>query len=175
MRNLVKVLALAMLALLATSQTSPTQDGWSAVRALIGTWQGTVEGQPGKGVSTREYRFALNGRFIEVRNRSVYAPQPKNPKGEVHEDWGMISLDWVRKTLVLRQFHTEGYVNQFVAEPMPGAVRFTSESIENIPPGYRARETYEFDGPDSFVEVFELAEPAKDFAVYSQARFKRTK
>jgi hypothetical protein len=28
-------------------------------------------------------------------------------------------------------------------------------------------------GPDQFEEVFELAEPAKDFEVYSRARFKR--
>jgi len=38
---------------------------------------------------------------------------------------------------------------------------FTSEAIENIPAGWRARETYVVTGPDEFEEVFELAEPGK--------------
>ena len=64
----------------------------------------------------------------------------------------------------------------FVAEVLPdGAVRFVSESIENIPAGFRARETYRFENPGTFVEVFEMAEPGKDFEVYSRTRFSRKK
>ena len=33
-----------------------------------------------------------------------------------------------------------------------------SEAIENIPPGYRARDPYTFSGADEFEEVFEIAE-----------------
>jgi hypothetical protein len=39
----------------------------------------------------------------------------------------------------------------------------TSESIENIPAGFRARETYKILGPDEFMEIFEIAEPGKNF------------
>ena len=52
---------------------------------------------------------------------------------------------------------------------------FATESIENIPAGWRARETYKILGPDEFVEVFELAEPGKNFEVYSDARYVRKK
>jgi D-arabinose 1-dehydrogenase-like Zn-dependent alcohol dehydrogenase len=52
---------------------------------------------------------------------------------------------------------------------------FTSESIENIPAGYRARETYKILGPDEFTETFEIAEPGKDFEIYSEGHFKRKK
>ena len=45
--------------------------------------------------------------------------------------------------------------------------------LENIPAGWRARETYKILGPDEFVEVFELAEPGKNFEVYSEARYVR--
>jgi hypothetical protein len=78
---------------------------------------------------------------------------------------------------VLRQFHVEGFVNQYVAEPAddPRTLRFVSESIENIPLGFRARETYRIVGPDEFIETFEMAEPGKDFEVYSEARLKRIK
>jgi len=77
--------------------------------------------------------------------------------------------------LVLRQFHVEGYINQFVGEVGldRAAIRFQSETIENIPAGYRARETYTSTGPDEFLERFELAEPGKEFELYSETRFKR--
>ena len=156
------------------SQTS-TSPRLSAVQPLVGTWQGTSEGQPGTGTLTREYRVVLGNRFIEETNRSVYPPQEKNPKGEIHEHRSFFSFDNARKTVVFRQFHVEGFVNQYILEPTtkPGVLVFVSEAIENIPKGYRARETYTFVSENEFEEVFEIAEPGKDFAVYSKARLKR--
>ena len=86
----------------------------------------------------------------------------------------MISYDRSRKAFVLRQFHIEGFVNQYVSQPVrEEPLRATSEAIENIPAGYRARETYTITGPDNFVERFELAEPGKEFELYSETRFRR--
>jgi hypothetical protein len=48
---------------------------------------------------------------------------------------------------------------------------FTSQSIENIPAGRRARETYKIVGPDELTEVFELAGPGKDFEVLQSRPF----
>ena len=39
--------------------------------------------------------------------------------------------------------------------------------------GYRARETYTYINESEFEEVFEMAEPGKDFVLYSKARLKR--
>src|SRR3974377_847191 len=128
---------LVLLGVLSLAQ--PAADPWAPVRFLAGTWEGEVDGQPGKGQSAREYRFVLNDKYLEVRNKSTYPAQPKNPKGELHEDWGMISFYRARKQLVLRQFHVEGFVNRYVADTVgDGVLRFTSESVENVPPGYRA-------------------------------------
>jgi len=52
---------------------------------------------------------------------------------------------------------------------------FVSESIENIAPGWRARETYLILNENEFIERFELAEPGKDFVLYSEAHLKRTR
>lgn len=165
---------LAVLA--ATLAQSPTgnADVWGPVRFLLGSWEGTSSGQPGNGTVTREYRLVLGDRFIEVRNRSTYPPQEKNPKGEVHEDVGYISYDRTRKAFVLRQFHIEGFVNTYVATPSGrNELVFTSEAIENIPAGFRARETYRILSDDEWLEVFELAEPSKEFATYSETRLKK--
>ena len=102
----------------------------------------------------------------------------KNSKGEVHEDWCMVSFDKGRKKLVLRQFHVEGFVNQYLMSSSSAdgkTIVFTSESIENIPAGFRARETYKILGSAEFMEVFAIAEPGKDFEIYSEGHFRRKK
>jgi len=157
---------------------TPHPDLWQPLRFFAGAWEGTSKGQPGNGSVEREYRFALNGAFLEVKNRSSYPQQEKNPKGETHEDHGFISYDKQRKKFVLRQFHVEGFVNQYALTSISAdgkTITFESESIENIPAGWRARETYKLASNDELVEVFELAAPGKEFAVYSESALKRKK
>ena len=174
-----RILGLTLLCLVqpggGAGQPSSANDPFARVSFLIGRWHGTSEGQPGKGTLRREYTRVLNGRFIRVQNRSEYPAQEKNPGGEVHEDEGFISFDRARRKLVLRQFHVEGFVNLYVEHDDSTATRlvFTTESIENIPAGWRARETYVVHGPDEFEEIFELAEAGKPFALYSRARLTR--
>ncbi len=160
---------------LGAQQANAPEDAMKPLQFLIGRWVGTSEGQPGAGSVQRSYTRILNSKYIQVTNESIYPPQEKNPKGERHEDMGMFSFDANRQRLVLRQFHVEGFVNQYIAEP--GAVGpplvFTTEAIENIPPGWRARESYRALGPNEIEEVFELAEPGKEFEVYSHTRLKR--
>lgn len=120
--------------------------------------------------------FVLNGRFLEVMNRTTYPPQEKNPKGEQHQDWGLISYARARKKFIYRQFHVEGFVNQYACDgPAPDgkSLVFVSESIENIPAGWRARETYRIVSESELVATFELAELGKDFEVYSESRLMR--
>ncbi len=143
---------------------------WEPLSFLIGKWEGEGSGQAGSGKYERSYQLVLNGRFIHGRNKFTYPPQEQNSNGEVHEDWGFISYDKVRKTFVYRQFHIESFVNQYVMDylsPNGTEMVFVSESIENIPPGWRAKETYHVISHDEFIETFELAEPDKDFEVYT--------
>jgi hypothetical protein len=161
----------------ASAQTASPADPLSPVAALVGRWTGTTEGKPGDGTVEREYTHILGSRFVQLQNRSVYPAQEKNPKGEVHEDRGIFSFDRGRKRIVLRQFHVEGFVSQYVldANEKPGVLVFTTESIENIPAGWRARETYIMSGPDRLEEVFELAEPGREFGLYSRTRLTRVR
>ncbi len=170
--------ALILTPILSFCQTSKQDSVWLPFKNMIGTWTGTSEGQPGKGTYERTYQIVLNKKFIEVKNKSTYAPSKDNPKGEIHEDHGFISYDKARKTFVLRQFHIEGFVNQYKTEsisPDGKMIVFISESIENIPAGFRAKETYRMISNDEFTETFELAEPGKEFDLYSRAVLKRVK
>lgn len=160
------------------SQSEKKPDVWQPWKFFVGAWEGGGKGQSGDAKVEREYQFVLNGKYLQVRNKSTYAPQEKNPKGEAHEDWGLISRDGMRKKFVLRQFHVEGFVNQYALDSLAvdgKAFVFVTESIENIPAGWRARETYTIINENEFVERFELAEPEKAFAVYSESHLKRKK
>ena len=168
-------LAILFIPLLNSGLPNQKGDVWLPFNYFAGTWKGTGKGDPGLSQLEREYKFVLGGKFLNVRHRSVYQPQEKNPKGETHEDWGFFSYDRTRKLYVLRQFHIEGFVTQYRSEtiaPDGKTLVFTSESLENLPAGFRARETYRILNNDEFVEVFELASPGKEFVVYSENHFK---
>ncbi len=154
---------------------APVEDPWAAIRFMVGEWTGIAEGQAGQGTVTRSYRFVLGERFLHEQNVSTYPAQPKNRKGEVHEHWSFFSRDRARRALVLRQFHQEGFVNQYALAggAAPGVLVFESEALENAPSGWRARETYRVLSGDEFEETFELAPGDGPYEVYSTTRFKR--
>ncbi len=157
-------------------ESAEKADPWKSLRPLIGKCEGDVNGEPGSGKAEREYKFIMNHRFIQVLNKSTYPPQEKNPKGETHEDVGFISYDKAAKKLMLRQFHIEGFVNQFALENISGdrrTIAFISTAIENIALGWRARESYQILNDNEFIETFALAEPGHDFATYSETHFRR--
>jgi hypothetical protein len=172
------VLALAFLAVQAGAQDgAPKTDRFAPLRFLVGTWRGDQAGKPGQGTAERTYEFILNDRFLQETNTSAYPPQEKNRIGEVHHHMSVISYDATRNRFVFRQFHTEGFVNTYVQEPGHDekTIVFVSESIENIPAGWRARETYTVLNRDEFSERFDLAEPGRDFELYSEAHLKRVR
>ena len=87
-----------------------------------------------------------------------------------------MSYDKVRKTFVLRQFHVEGFVNQYKLDsisPDGKTIVFVSEALENIPTGWRAKETYQLTAANEFMETFELAPPNGKYSVYTKAVLKR--
>ncbi len=146
------------------------------LKYFVGKWEGTGLGEPGHSTLKRSYQYALGQHFIFVKNTSTYEPQEKNPKGELHEDEGYISYDKGRKVFVLRQFHVEGFVNQYVLDTLNSTEKsmvFVSEAIENIAKGWQARETYTIVNDDQFVERVELAAPGKEFELYVENRFRR--
>ncbi len=165
-------------ALAAEPAPTPSTDPWARVRFLEGEWVGVAQGEPGVGTVHRSYQFILGHRFLQERNVSAYSPKDPKTPGELHEHWSIISFDKQRKTLVLRQFHQEGFVNQYALvaeESTPQRLVFLSEAFENLDARWRAREIYDIGSADAFSETFELAEPGKEFQLYSKNSFQRVK
>lgn len=64
-------LAFSIAAMIATHAVAES-DPWAALRAFEGKWEGPASGKPGKGFSSREYRFELSGHFLSQRDKAVY-------------------------------------------------------------------------------------------------------
>ena len=177
-RGLTVAIVIVLLgAQLGARQDAVKPDRFARLRVLIGQWRGDQAGKPGKGTAQRTYQLILDGRFIQETNTSTYAPREKSKAGEVHHHMSVFGYDETRNRLVFRQFHTEGFVNTYVQEPGGdgGTLVFVTEAIENIPPGWRARETYTILNGNEFTERFDLAEPGREFELYSEAHFKRVR
>jgi hypothetical protein len=161
MRFVLMVILIAAAA--AAEAQQPKTDNLAPLAFMLGEWEGTSRGESGEGKVRRTCQRVLNDRFIECRTTVTYAK-------EVHNDVGYYSYDKAAKKLRLRQFHGEGFMNSYLeGEPLV----FTTTEIENIPSGWRARETYERVNEDEWRERFELAQPGKDFATYTSSTLKR--
>jgi hypothetical protein len=179
MKALVTLMMFAAFSSIGTSAAEPAAtDRWGRVRFLLGSWEGTASGQPGKGTVERTYTLVLGDKFIEETNVSRYEATAPGKTPEIHHHRGFMSYDKSRKTFMLRQFHEEGFVNLYAMNSdrsLPAFLVFDSVGFENFSNEWKARESYEVISPDEFIETFELAEPGKDFVVYSRNHFKRKK
>lgn len=176
MKNL--VLLFLIIPTIIFGQTSKKDSTWLPLKSFIGQWAGEGGGEPGQGKYERTYQFILSKNFIEIKNKSTYPPSDKNPKGEVHEDIGYFSYDKSIKKFKLRQFHIESFVTEYVLDSISTDSKtlvFTSLALENLPKGLKARETYQLINDNEIIETFEIAEPNKDFQVYSKVKLVRQK
>jgi len=150
-------------------------DPWAPLRAFEGKWQGDTSGKPGKGTTSREYRFEMNGKFMFQRDKSQYRPSDPAGKPLVHEDFGVFSYDTSLKKILWRQFHSEGFVNEYALDSVSAdgkTLEFVTTRIENLP-GFQAKKQYRIVSANEIEETFWLAPPGKEFAVYTVAYLKR--
>ncbi len=172
------IVALLLLPCFLFAQEDQKENIWEPFEVVVGQWEGTGKGKSGESMVETEFDFILNKNFLQVKNKAVFDPQEANPSGEVHEDLGFISYDGNRKKFIFRQFHVEGFVNQYVLDslsPDRNTFVFISESIENISPGWRARVVYKITDENEIRVLFDLAAPDKEFGCYSENQLRRKK
>lgn len=162
----------------ALSQNNIQTEKWEPFEFLIGKWEGKGVGKFGNSNVTREYKYLMGGTFIIGKNKSIYEKQERNPQGEIHDNWDIISYDKVRTKYILRQFHAEDITNTYTLDSLKasnGIYEFESEAIENFIVGWRAKEVYQIIDNDQFIEIFYLAAPGKEYSEYVRNTFTRIK
>lgn len=139
---------------------------------LIGNWVGTGEGySASKSVIHSSFRWVLNKQFLEVKNHSEFESTDQNPEGGIHDDWGIISFDKARKVFVFRQFHTEGFINQYVLNDSLSTDKsfvFESEVIENFVQGGTARFTIHIKSDSEIETLFDVGFPGREMACFGK-------
>jgi len=161
---------------MANAQDKSKADVWPPLSFLEGNWKGTGDGMNGHSEVTKSYSFILSRNFLEMRTRSVFEPQEKNPKGEVHEDICILSYDQGRQKFILRGFYVEGFVNTYVHEDSAGSdteIVFVTESVENAPPGTKAKVTFRHVSENEIEEKFFVAFPGQDLSCFSTIILKK--
>ena len=165
-----------LLSVLVSVQTQTKKDIWEPFEFLEGKWTGQGEGVSGISRINLEYSFILNGKFLQMKTRSEFKPQEKNPKGEIHEDMGILSYDKSREKFILREFYIENFVIQYVLESISengNQFTFVSEHIENAPPGTKAKLIFTKGGHDEMEQSFHVAWPGRDLTCYVKNKLKR--
>ena len=165
-----KIKYLIILAILTFSQSIcfGQNSNFQQLDFLLGEWSGRGSGF-GNDSSTINSFFKpdMIGKYIEFKNESWFKPTSNNPEGEHHIDRGFISLDKERDLFVIRQFHIEGYVIQYILVDSLSndtVLVFESESIENFVPGGEARWTITTISENQIETIFDVAFPNSDYS-----------
>ena len=157
----------------ATAAVPTAADPWAALRQLVGTWEGEIDGKLGVGKGVRRYEMILGDRFLLARHRSVRLPQEKSPEGDEHEELAVFSYDRQRETIVLREFMSEGVVVRSPCEIDGNHIVCVAEAVESGP-GIRARLTLEIADRYRFTEIYELGFPGREVELYFTNRWTRS-
>jgi hypothetical protein len=149
-------------------------DKWANFRYLIGTWKTETP----EVTNIQQYMFLFNETFIRSTTRAVFKPTAKKPEGEIHEDLNLFSFDGISKTIKLRSFYSEGFVNIFTLSEVSEdgtTLIFTTRAVENAPKGTRAKLVLQKISDTELMEKFHVAWPDKDYACVSDNRLKKIK
>lgn len=170
------LLALLLPCMLA-AESEKKAELWQPLKFLEGTWEGRGDGMSGISDVIQVYQFVLGKHFLQMKTKSVFKPQEKNSKGEVHEDMGIFSYDTFRKKFILRGFYIEGFVNQYVLESISNdkkTLTFVTESVENAPPGTKAKLIFKISIDGEMEQSFYVAFPGKEFSCFTVNKLRKT-
>lgn len=154
--------------------TIQAQTGLSRFEMLAGKWEGNGEGfGNAKSKITAEYAWLMNKQYMEIKHRSVFEPTQQNQEGEIHEDIGIISFDKAENAVVFRQYHTEGYMNEYILNDSlstSDVLVFETREIENFVPGGKARFTIKILSDHELETVFDVGFPGREMACFGTNR-----
>lgn len=160
-----------------TGKVFPQEINFEKFNFLLGRWTGTGSGFGNeKSTIHSEFKLIMDGKYLEIKNNSIFDPTESKPEGEHHIDWGILSFDKNRERIIYRQFNNEGYVNQYLFNDslsIDETLIFETESIENFPKGGRARWTIRKISINEIETIFDVSFPGKEFACFGTNRMKK--
>lgn len=142
-------------------QSNGQSNSFDKISFIIGEWSGKGSGFGNdKSQINSNFQLVMDGKYIEVKNESIFEPTEKKPEGEHHIDKGFISYDKSRGEIIYRQFNNEGYYNQYVLNDSisnENILVFETEFIENFVPNGKAKWTIKKINENEIETVFDVS------------------
>ncbi len=149
------------------AQTAPSLlDTWSDFRIFAGAWTGEEKTSAGVAEGSRNYRFFLDGHFIEDRRTAIYAPQPENPDGETRQYLSLYHYNTADDVYHMRQYYSRGFVVDFQLtgfDPQERRFTWVSSRVQNTSATLIVRYVVDFEDDDNFTETYELQRSGEEF------------
>ena len=175
MKKLSILLVVLSFSVLSFGQNNP----FEKIDFIIGNWSGEGSGfGNNKSKINSEFKYVMDGKYIEILNDSKFEPTEKKTEGEHHIDKGFISFDKTRGKIVYRQFNIEGYINRYILNDSlstENKLVFETEEIENFMPGGKARWTITMTDENNIETTFDVLFPGKEYSCFGINTLERVK
>jgi hypothetical protein len=172
-RKILLYLSFIVVSVTVSAQPHP----FEKISFILGQWEGSGTGFGNeKSKISSSFQLVMNDKYIEVSNESQFEPTEEDPEGELHIDKGFISFDKVRKRVVFRQFHIEGYITTYLlvdSLSSKNTLVFETEQIENFVNGGKARLTINRIDEDEIETIFDVSFPDQPYTCFGTNRLQR--
>ncbi len=150
-----------------------TNDTWTALQSLVGTWEGFGTGSPGAGGGVFSFAVDLQGRIIVRKNHSEY-PASEGRPATVHDDLLIAYQDDSSRAVRAIFFDNEGHVIHYAVNVSSDKKTVTFVSAPE-PAAPRFRLSYLMNKGDELTITFEIAPPGKpdSFKTYLEGKARR--
>ncbi len=146
-----------------------TQPGWDSWNFLIGTWEGSGKGSPGKGGGTFSFSYDLDQNILVRKSHSEYQGAGNKTK-TVHEDLIIIYPDSTGVPAKAIYFDNEKHVIHYSVTYRDNSVILTSQKNANTP---AFRLTYTPLKPGKINTLFEWSQNGTTFKTYLEGKSMR--
>ncbi|HNW73463.1 MAG TPA: hypothetical protein PKN44_07540 [Bacteroidales bacterium] len=127
-----KSLLIALFILFSLNGSGQQNRGWEPWNFLIGTWEGTGKGEPGKGRGTFSFSYDLDQNILVRKSHSEYPATVQKPK-TVHDDLIIIYPDSTGVPSKAIYFDNEKHVIHYSVTYHDESIIFTSKKSGNTP------------------------------------------
>ena len=144
---------------------------------LEGEWQGYGRFPDRTNYIRTTFEYDLGGMYLVERNVAMFPPPEPSTEYEIHQDVSIYYRDTTTGGFAAKSFYIEGFVSSSTVEVLEdgSVIVIESTSVENGPPGMRARSTISRETEDRFLLTFEIAMPGKDYSVYEDIVLSRVR
>jgi len=164
-----KLFLTTVLLAFAVSCMAQQNDVWGKWSWLVGDWIGEGSGQPGQGIGTFSFSYALDRNILTRKSHSEFPATESNPK-IIHDDLMIVYFDSIGDPDRAVYFDNEGHTIFYTATYSEKSITLTSD-ISRKTPIFRL--TYTYLDSETVNTQFALSQDGEKFMLYIEGKSKK--